>query len=191
MDVIAARLLSAAAAKVYATLLVAALVWGAIQTVRIEGLWFVDGFKQAVADRDDKLAKIVTAQAVAVQKAEAARVATHNAYLAVARSADNEPATIERLRSAADRFADARRLRPQALCRPAGGANAPGQDDPAPNRDGPGVDAVVLTRPEYDDFVSNSLRLERVRQWGDALINQGLAAPEVEFGDPLSPQGSE
>lgn len=120
-------------------------------------------------------------------KAEAARLATENKYAQLARSADNANAENDRLRSAAGRFADARRVRSGLACRPPGGAAAPAEDRPAPDRDGPGRDpvgdgAVVLTRPEYDQFVANTLRLERVRLWGESLIRQDLAIPEVEFG---------
>lgn len=47
--------------------------------------------------------------------------------------------------------------------------------------DGPRY-AVVLTKPEYEAFVANTLRLERVRRWGDGLIMEKLALPEAEFG---------
>ncbi|CDO34765.1 hypothetical protein [Novosphingobium sp. KN65.2] len=45
-----------------------------------------------------------------------------------------------------------------------------------------GCGVVVLTRPEYEEAVANSIRLERVRQWGQSLITEGLAVPVAEFG---------
>lgn len=125
----------------------------------------------------------VSAQAAARDKALAQHIRTENRYAAMARKADNAESKLDSaLLDAAARFAAARGVRAEApRCAP-GGSAAPGQGDPAPDRDGPGADAVVLTKPEYDAFVANTLRLERVRRWGDGLIMEKLALPEAEFG---------
>lgn len=125
----------------------------------------------------------VSAQAAARDKELAQHIRTENRYAAMARKADNAESKLDTaLLDAAARFAAARGVRAEApRCAP-GRSPAPGQGDPAPDRDGPGADAVVLTKPEYDAFVSNTLRLERVRRWGDGLIMEKLALPEAEFG---------
>lgn len=133
---------------------------------------------------------MVASQQAAKAKAVAARLAAENQSAALARRADHADETIAQLRSAADRFAAARRLRTPPAGGAPGGPRAAGEGDPAPDRDGPGADAVVLTRPEYDDFVASALRLERVRRWGQSLIAEGLALPEAEFGhEPDSSEG--
>lgn len=161
-----------------------------IQTIRIDGFLWIDGLADKLADRDKTIAEMIAAQATA--KAEQERVNDENEQrqAELARRADNaelEAGELRRkvdgLRAASDRFANARGMR--GLCEGAPGrSGAPAQGDPADDRDGPGADLVVLTRPEYEEAVANSIRLERVRQWGQSLITEGLAIPVAEFGQP-------
>lgn len=126
----------------------------------------------------------VSAEAAARDKALAQKIRTENRYAELARKADNAESELDSaLRDAAARFAAARGVRAEAPRCAAGGTSAPGQGDPAPDRDGPGADAVVLTKPEYETFVANTLRLERVRRWGETLKLEKLALPEAEFGN--------
>lgn len=122
------------------------------------------------------------AEQAAASKAIAARAAAENQSAELARKADHAETIVADLRAGADRFAAAHRMRPAPACSASSGAATPAPDGPAPDRDGPGSDAVVLTRPEYDQFVANSIRLEQVRQWGESLIQAGSAIPEIEFG---------
>lgn len=126
---------------------------------------------------------MVAAQAAATAKAVAAKIGAENESAALARKADNAENQVADLRAAAVRFGDARRVWSKgAGCSPSGPA-APSPIGPAPDRDGPGADAVVLTRPEYDQLVTNSLRLEKVRRWGEDNIAAKRAIPEVLFGN--------
>lgn len=131
----------------------------------------------------------VSAQAAARDKALAQTIRTENRYAELARKADHAENQLDTLRDAAARFAASRIVRTEAAGRAPGGPAAPAQTDPSPDRDGPGADAVVLTRPEYDQFVRNSLRLERVRRWGEALTAEKLAIPEADFGK--APEGEQ
>lgn len=146
-------------------------------------VWGKAGWRSAdswqLAHKAQKAAYVAAAQA-ATAKAIAARLRTETQYAELARKADH--AEIPDLRAAADRFAATRRVRAEATCGASSGPAATAPAGPAPDRDRAGADAVVLTRPEYDDLVSNSIRLERVRQWGETLIAAELAVPEVEFG---------
>lgn len=126
-------------------------------------------------------AATLAAQSEAKAKAEAQVIATENRYAVLARKADHVSQDLRDLRAGADRFAAARVWPPAAEHAP-GGPGAPAPGGPAPGSDRSGGDAVVLTRPEYDQFVANTLRLERVRRWGETLITAKLAMPEVEFG---------
>lgn len=126
---------------------------------------------------------MVAAQAAAQARAITAKIAAENESAELARKADNAEDQIAGLRAAAEHFRDARSVR---WTKEVGGscvpASAPSPVGPAPDRDGPGEDAVVLTRPEYQDLVDNSLRLEQVRLWGESLIVAKRAIPEAEFG---------
>ena len=76
-----------------------------------------------------------------------------------------------------DRNAD--RMRFDKVC----GSNpaAAPKDQPAPFDNGPGPEAVVVGRTDYDILVENTIRLEAAHQWGQSLIKDGLALPEVGF----------
>lgn len=127
---------------------------------------------------------MTAAQAAAQARAVTAKIKAENETADLARKADNAEDQIAGLRAAAEHFRDARRVHGStegAGCSPSGSAS-PSPVGPAPDRDGPGEDAVVLTRPEYQDLVDNSLRLEQVRLWGESLIVAKRAIPEAEFG---------
>lgn len=172
-------------------LIIVLLIMVAVQTWRLSGVkddltaanegWA----KEQVARRADRDA-YTAAQAEAKRLAEEAKARTEAQYADLARRADNAENETAGLRAASGRFAAARRL--SGPCQFAASGSASGQapaapeGGPAPDRDRPGADAVVLTRPEYDQLVENSIRLERVRLWGESLIKADLALPEPAFG---------
>lgn len=123
------------------------------------------------------------AQAAAQAREVAAHIRAEIETAELARKADHAEDQVAGLRAAAVRLGDARSVR---WTKEAGGscvpASAPSPVGPAPDRDGPGEDAVVLTRPEYQDLVDNSLRLEQVRLWGESLIVAKRAIPDAAFG---------
>lgn len=144
-------------------------------------LWRTTARTQADATR--------AASAAAAIRAETARLETERRAAAHARKADHEePPAVADLRHAADRYADAHRLRtPEASnadCRVPSHANPPASDGPAPDRDGPRADAlaevVAIPRADFDQLRDNTLRLERVRIWGEGLIADGLAVREAD-----------
>lgn len=136
---------------------------------------------KALAERDNhRITKdnFAAAQAAAAAAARAARLAVEQTSRQLAERADHED--LVAARAAAARFADARRLQERSRSAPAGaagGAGAAGEADSAASGDGPGADAVVLGRGEFDTLVGNTLRLERVRRWGEQLITANLAVP--------------
>lgn len=144
-------------------------------------LWLRGNILDSDRDKWRKLAQdqeaAVTKAAIdAALKAEADRVATEAKSAANARRADNViPPSVTHQRAAADRYADAHRLRPETDCRLSGQADTPPANGNTPNRDGPGPDAVVIPRAHFDQLRDNTLRLERVRQWGESEIEAGRA----------------
>lgn len=129
---------------------------------------------------------VTAAEQAATAKAEAARIATENRYAELARKADREePAPVADQRAAADRYADAHAgVRAPVHCGPSGGPTTAATNGTALDRDGPGTDAlagyVTIPREKYDQFRDNTLRLDRVRIWGESLIADGLA---IRAGD--------
>lgn len=136
---------------------------------------------KSIAERDAHRTtkeNVRAAQVAAATAAEAARLATEAHSRQLAERADNAEQDLAAARDAAARFADARRLQHDsggAARSPASDTGAASQADAAARGDRPGADAVVLTRAEYDQFAGNTLRLEQVRQWGQSLIDAGLA----------------
>jgi hypothetical protein len=149
-------------------------------------LWLNHGKQAALDDRDalatrlvEQKAEYVAAQDAAKAKAEAARIATENRYAEIARrKRDDETAA----RDAIARYVAANRL--QNACRPTSGTGKAGESDPAKRRDEPGgeTEFLAVSRNDFDILVENTHRLERVHQWGNDLITEKLAVPEVEFG---------
>lgn len=159
------------------------LIGGLLVAILIAGLWARGNHYRADRDHwheafDTQRTNYIAAQDAAKARAEAQRIATENRYAELARKADAEKN--DALRAAAARFA---RLRSKAACGPARNpATAAPADTPGDHPE-PGADTVVLlTRPEYDQFVENTLRLEAVRRWGESLVQEKLAIPEVGFG---------
>lgn len=129
------------------------------------------------------------AQVVQMEQASAANAAAQRAQIDAMRAkldtAAKDNAHVETqirtvYRDRAGTYAD--RMRFDALCRSQ--APAPAQDQPAPVDHGPGPDAVVLARSDFETLVGNTARLEAVHQWGESLIADGtaVAMPEVGFG---------
>lgn len=154
------------------------------------GLWFwgraghaaADRWEaEAIAERDNHRttkANVRAAQEKATEAAHVARRATEAQYRQLAERADHAEDDLAAARAAAARYADAHRLPVGpggAAGRAPGSTGAAGEADAAGLGDGSGADAVVIERRAFDQFVSNTLRLERVRRWGQSLINAGLA----------------
>lgn len=124
---------------------------------------------------------VTAAEKAAAARAEAARIETENRYAELARKADREePVPVADQRAAADRYADAHAsVRTPVHCGPSSGPATAAANGSAPDRDGPGTDAlagyVTIPRAKYDQLRDNTLRLERVRIWGEGLIADGLA----------------
>ena len=56
-------------------------------------------------------------------------------------------------------------------------APAPGEGPVAPDRNGPGEGAVMVSRADFDTLTDNTLRLQAVHVWGWDLIAKKLAEP--------------
>lgn len=86
--------------------------------------------------------------------------------------------------AAADRYAAAHRVRAEAACRAPGGTDAAALPDPArrPDGDAGSADMVALSREDFDRLTGAALLAAEKQRAVEALIDAGLALPEVEFG---------
>lgn len=164
-------------AKIYGGVAIAAIAFGAVQTVRLDGFLWIDG---AIEQRDNAkadLAKAITAG----HQALAAQIKIHDetkaAYAAKAKEADREH-EIE-LAAASDRTE--RFIAGNGVRKACGSrtivASAPTESATPPRSDGPGSasDLVAVTPADVRLCTANSLRLKAVHDWGVVLREAGLA----------------
>jgi hypothetical protein len=169
--------------KIYAGLAIFFMSLALLQTVRIEGFLFIDGYKETLAERDKTIADIAAAQAQA-DIAQAKMIAdTIQKYKERANEADTRAAAAASTgRAAADRYAVTHRVRADALC--ARQADTAPTSPAAPPADGPGAlpDMVAMPRKDYDILTANTTRLDLiVNDYVAGMIRDNLAVPDVGF----------
>lgn len=158
------------------------------QTIRIEGinLWplRIEGFKAANARLTLDLDRVKEATELADAKARAAKVAAEAEYQRKAEETDAKyQVQLADMRGRAARYADAHRVRPQAVAGARGRAAAPAEGQRAEGADRSGSDAelVAVTRADFDTLTENTLRLQQAHEWACGLVGEGCAA---ESGEP-------
>lgn len=160
--------------------IVAVAVWGWLGH-RSAAKW------HRVADSTEIARKADRREYHAAQKeAEAAQIAanlvTEAATARKARKADNDYQTaLNDARGLAGAYAS--RMRVTAACRPARVAGAAAEDGAPEDRDGTsdGPDLIAVSREDFTTLTDNTIRLQAVHDWGQSLVKDGLALPEVGF----------
>lgn len=169
--------------KIYAGLAIFFLSLALLQTVRIEGFLFIDGYKETLAERDKTIADIAVAQEQADLAQTKMLADTIQKYKEQANEADiRASAAASTGRAAADRYADAHRVRADALC--ARQADTTPASPATPPVDGPSAlpDMVAVPRKDYDVLTNNTTRLDRiVNDYVAGMIRDNLAVPDVGF----------
>lgn len=151
-----------------------------VQTIRVERLKAVverlTGQNKALRLNLDQVAEATKQADKAAREAKAAAEAE---YRAKAERIDREhQADLADARARANRYAAANRVRNPTNPSPTSSAT------PAPNGDGAGgaeqagEDAVILSRPDFDVMVENTLRLKAAREWACSLDGAGCPPPE-------------
>ncbi len=133
--------------------------------------------KRHTRQRDEARAELANAlkASEANRQAAIAQVKEVEAkYAAQAKDNERDEANLRRsLGALAADYAD--RMRADKVCFRA--AAAPSQGETAPVDHGPGADAIFLGRADYETLVGNTARLQAVHQWGQGLVEAGLAVP--------------
>lgn len=139
----------------------------ALQTARIEGFAFIDGFKDRLAVCASKRAQLEKAIAEAKAKAETVRQTT----VTIAKEQDREHETRRAAnRTLADAYIASHRVRPES------GISAPAKDEtPGSPENAPAVPVVLMS--EQDVRVAAELQAysQTCYRWGQDLIAAGLA----------------
>ena len=163
-------------AKIYGGIAIAALTFGAVQTVRIEGFWFIKGYQQKLEDKTRQLAELKAASDANLAAAIAQVKAVEAKSAALAKDNQIHEQDIRRDYGARS-IVYADRMRADKVCGRT--APAPAQDNPAPVDNSPGQDAIVVSRDDFDILTENTIRLKAAHDWGFALVKEGLAEPVV------------
>jgi hypothetical protein len=148
-----------------------ALAWQTYQVSRWKG-------------REAKAQATIAQMQLASEQARAAQIALNQAteakYRTLAEIADHaHEKELADARSRAAAYAGRNGLR--SYCQgSAGQAGSPAEGPVAPGDNGPGADAVVLNRNDFDQLVENTLRLKAAHDWGLAMVREGLA----EYPEP-------
>jgi hypothetical protein len=162
--------------KIFGCLSIALALALGVQTLRLHSA------QNHVARLNAEIAAIMSAQDAAKLKAEAARKQTETTYQEIARHADERAAqAYANGRDAASEYARTHRV-PARTCGPSSGTVAPAVPDPSGDHNELGPDAVLLSREDFDRLNANTLRLQQVHEWGERLMDEGLAMPAPEFG---------
>ncbi len=118
------------------------------------------------------------AQDKAAQAARDARIETERRFSAIAKEADDANENAAEWRDRARRYADAGGVLHQAGTCPASASGLPGaagESVAASGSDRSGQATVTLTRADFDALTENTERLIRIHDWGEKLIDDGLA----------------
>lgn len=167
--------------RIFAGIAAALLAVALVQTIRIEGFWFVQGFKDVVRVLSERnvslrldLDKIKLAQKQATERALAEKQATEARYAQMKEQADdNLEQARNRARDAAARYASANRVRAQAKtdAGSASGADLPCAPISTERTDGAcdNAELLAVTREDFDIMVDNSVRLKEAHEWAKGL----------------------
>lgn len=150
---------------------VASLSFGLVQTVRIEGLLFIDGYKDEIA----------ALQAVKNKsQAKTKETQTQVKEVALTHGDLNYAAKVAKTRNPVDAYMASHRVRSPGSC------SRPPEADPAPRDNEPTQDAefIAVSRNDFEIYVENSLKIQTIHEWGNELLERKLAVPAPEFGSP-------
>jgi hypothetical protein len=160
---------SALTSKIYGAIAIAAVTFAVVQTVRIEGFLFIDGYVQKLADARETIRDMEKASKDATDAQKKLNKGVTDKQTKIAKDADNAPTDIiDRGRAYADS------LPAKDYCRK---ADTPAESGIAASGNAASNTAVILERADYDILVGNTARLVKVKAWSDDMIAEGLAVP--------------
>lgn len=142
---------------------------------KIAGVLRID-LEQVRQLRKQDRANYENAQAAAQALAEAEKAKDAAQYQTIAERTDNAQEAAQR-RAAANRYAVAHRVRKGTTTAPsaAGGASGASAGSVAASDNDSRGDAVLVERRDFDQLVTNTIRLKAAHDWGNSLIDAGLA----------------
>ena len=162
-------------AKIYGGVAVFALAIAGVQTVRIDGLWFIKGYVERLEESRERESKLIAASETAVREQKRILDENTTAQREIERL-ENEKSTLRNtaIADASSRYAANNRL--SKVCPNFTGQAATGPADNSAQGDD-GVQAGAIVVSERDFNVSNDRTADAIRyeEWARALVAAGLA----------------
>jgi hypothetical protein len=166
-------------AKVYGGVALLAIAVAGVQTVRIDGLWFIKGYVERLDRSEARNEKLIAAS----EAARIAQIAMNEKRKQDEKDNAHETDKNDRIaqleaRQPAIDYRDRWRLR--NVCEGIAASPDSTASDPVAensNRSSDVANMVAISSADFDQCTANSIRLQSVKRWGDALIEKGLAVP--------------
>ena len=161
-------------AKIYGAFALVAIAVAGVQTVRIEGVWFIKGYEERLANSEAREGQLIAASERNAK--EQTRINDENTAKQTQIERLNRETSILRkaaIRDASTRYADSNRL--HKICPNISGADTATQDRVAKGDGGLQADSIVVSERDFN--VSNDRTADAIRyeEWAKALVAAGLA----------------
>ena len=174
---------SALTSKIFGGVAIAALTFGAVQTMRIEGFLFIHGFKQDVAERDKQIAALIVASDANRLAAERQIAERQSKLDRTTKDAENDHKAITHdTRTSLATYRDRMRIKNDCVSAAAGPSE---REDPGVPADLPADTGMVAIRND---------ELQALVEWFTiglaahnrevAKIEAGVAEPDGAMPDP-------
>jgi len=162
-------------AKIYGGVALLAIAVAGVQTVRIDGLWFIKGFVQRLERSEARNAKLIAAS----EAARAAQIAMNEAVKAeyetkARQSNEKHKANLVAIRSATNDYAASNRL--SKVCPNfTGSTDTATKDSPSQGNDGLQADSIVVSKRDFDVLNTRTADAIKYEDWARSLVAAGLA----------------
>ena len=161
-------------AKIYGAVALLAIAVAGVQTVRIDGLWFIKGYAERLASSEKREGQLIAASEKNAK--EQARIFAENtAQQNQIERLNREKSQLNAvaIRDASSRYAGDNRL--HKVCPNISGTDSAAQDSAAQGDDGLQADSIVVSKRDFD--VLNGWASDGIRygNWARELVAAGLA----------------
>ena len=161
-------------AKIYGGVALLAIAVAGVQTVRIDGFWFIKGYAERLANSEKREGQLIAASEKNAQ--EQSRIMAENtAQQNQIERLNREKSQLNALaiRDATSRYADNNRL--HKICPNIGGTDPAAKDSAAQGNDGLQADSIVVSKRDFDVLNGWAERGIQYSNWARELVAANLA----------------
>ena len=161
-------------AKIYGAVALVAIAVAGVQTVRINGVWFVKGYEERLANSEARNGKLIDASER--NEKEQARIFAENTAKQIQIERLNRETSILRnaaIRDASSRYAADNRL--HKVCPNISKTDPAAKDSVAQGDGGLQASSVVVSTADFDLLNARTADAIRYEDWARSLVAAGLA----------------